>query len=235
MNTNQAKSCPIKEGILLVDKQRGKTAFYLVHLLRKLSGIKKIGHAGILDPFATGVMVMLIGRPYTKLSDRFINHDKEYIATLKLGETTDTYDCDGTILESSKVIPSMCEVESVIAQFQGKTTQVPPMYSAKKINGQKLYKLARQGIEVERKPIDIELKIELLDYTYPYLKVKVSCSKGTYIRVIAHDMGSLLKTGAHLTELIRTRSGKFHLKDCVDAKLLTHPSFPYTEFVRHLA
>ena len=223
---------PKQEGILLVNKEKGRTAFYLVKLLRKLSGIRKIGHAGILDPFATGVMVMLIGRAYTKLSDRFVEHDKEYVATVKLGEATDTFDCDGEIVAQNDKVPSLSSIEKASFDFQGKIEQIPPMFSAKKIQGQKLYVLARKGIEVERKPIQVEVKTEILDYTYPFLKLRISCSKGTYIRTIAHDLGVKLGTGAHLTQLTRVRSGDYQLKDCIDAKLLSDPSFPYISYLR---
>ena len=148
-------SDPKAEGILLVDKEKGRTAFYLVKILRKISGIQKIGHAGILDPFATGVMVMLIGRPYTKISDRFLNDNKKYIATIKLGEATDTFDCDGQITQTNDRIPTLNEIESVVSEFQGTIDQIPPMFSAKKIDGQKLYLLARKGIEIERKPVKV--------------------------------------------------------------------------------
>lgn len=220
------------EGILLVDKEKERTAFYLVKVLRKLTGIKKIGHAGILDPFATGVMVMLIGRPYTKMAGKFLNDDKEYQATLKLGVATDTFDCDGTFTESSTKVPSLKEIEAVLEDFQGCIEQTPPMFSAKKIEGQKLYTLARQGIVVERKPIQINVHIELLDYTYPELKMRVACSKGTYVRSLAHDIGLKLGCYAHLTALQRTRSGNFCLKDCVDAKSLSDPSFLYMPHLR---
>ncbi len=223
---------PKGEGLLLVDKERDRTAFYLVKVLRKISSIKKIGHAGILDPFATGVMVMLIGRPYTKMSDRFLNDDKEYIATLKLGAATDTFDCDGQITKESDLIPTLGEIEEVIQTFQGSTLQTPPMFSAKKIDGQKLYLLARKGIEVERKPIQITVALEILDYSYPELKIRASCSKGTYIRTLAHDIGSKLGTCAHLIALERTRSGCFTLKDCIDAKSLSDPSFSYIPYLR---
>lgn len=225
-------SDPKKEGILLVDKEKGRTAFYLVKVLRNLSGIKKIGHAGILDPFATGVMVMLIGRPYTKISDRFLKDDKEYIATIKLGEATDTFDCDGTVTRTSDQEPSLPEIEEILSEFQGTIEQIPPMFSAKKINGQKLYHLARQGIEVERKPITIEVTTTLLDYSYPYLKIQVACSKGTYIRSIANDLGEKLKTFGHLIALERVRSGSFHLEDCINAHDLANPAFSYILHLR---
>lgn len=225
-------SDPKKEGILLVDKEKGRTAFYLVKVLRKLTGIQKIGHAGILDPFATGVMVMLIGRPYTKISDRFLKDDKEYIATVQLGSATDTFDCDGTVTQQSDTVPTLKEIEEVVSEFQGNIEQVPPMFSAKKVGGKKLYLLARKGIEVERKPVSIQLTTTILDYAYPHLKIQVSCSKGTYIRSIANDIGEKLGCFGHLIALERIRSGNFLLKDCIDAKSLSEPSFSYTPYLR---
>jgi len=223
---------PKSEGILLVDKEKGRTAFYLVKILRKLTGIQKIGHAGTLDPFATGVMVMLLGRPYTKIADSFLNDDKEYLATIKLGEGTDTFDCDGQTSKTSEKIPSLSEVEAAIAHFQGEILQTPPMFSAKKVNGQRLYTLARKGIEVERQEVKLKVQTTLIDYSYPELKIQVSCSKGTYIRSIANDIGMHLGCFGHLTALKRIRSGAFHLKDCIDAKSLSQPSFPYIPHLR---
>jgi len=221
-----------EEGILLVDKDRGHSAFYLVKLLCRRTNIKKIGHAGILDPFATGVMVMLIGRPYTRMSNRFLNDDKEYIATLKFGIATDTFDCDGQITHKNSYIPSLCEVEAAISTFQGFIKQIPPMFSAKKINGQKLCVLARKGIEIERNPIQINIFIKILEYSYPQLTICVTCSKGTYIRTLAHDIGLKLRCFAHLIELKRTRSGAFLLEDCIDVKSLFDPSFSYIPYLR---
>ncbi|MDN3508615.1 MAG: tRNA pseudouridine(55) synthase TruB [Candidatus Neptunochlamydia sp.] len=227
-------SDPKAEGILLVDKEKGRTAFYLVKILRKISGIKKIGHAGILDPFASGVMVMLIGRPYTKISNRFLNNNKEYIATIRLGEATDTFDCDGQITQTSPTIPPLQDIESVVSEFQGTIDQVPPMFSAKKVGGQKLYLLARKGIKVERKPAKVNLETIILDYSYPELKIKVTCSKGTYIRCIANEIGEKLGTFGHLITLQRTQSGTYKLKDCIDAKSLADPSFSYTPYLRKM-
>lgn len=213
----------IIEGILLVDKPKGKTSFYLVHILRKRLGVKKIGHSGTLDPFATGVMVMLVGRNYTRLSNSFLESDKEYIGTVHLGVTTDTYDCDGQITSRSPLIPTVEEIKEALLSFQGKILQVPPMYSAKKIGGQKLYELARQGREIERQPVSIEVQIELIQYHYPSLELRIQCSKGTYIRSIAYDLGLKLGCGAHLASLVRTRSGLFKLTDCVDSAHLLDP------------
>lgn len=222
----------LKEGILLVNKPQGRTSFSLIRTLRKLTGIKKIGHAGTLDPFATGVMVVLIGRDYTKLSDKLIFDDKEYLAEVSLGVSTDTYDCDGKVVARSKKKPKAEEIERVIAQFQGELEQEPPMFSAKKVKGKKLYELARQGITIERKKALVQVHTTLLDYTYPLLRFHVTCSKGTYIRSIAHRMGDMLSCGAHLSKLQRTRSGRFRLEECLDGTLLDSPDFDITPFLR---
>src|ERR1700722_14474450 len=135
MNNENLPISEQKEGLLLVNKPQGKTSFSLIRSLRKLTGVKKIGHAGTLDPFATGVMVILIGKNYTRLSDEFLLSDKEYLAEIYLGVSTDTYDCDGKVVARSKKIPSMEEVQKTLLQFQGEIDQVPPMFSAKKIKG----------------------------------------------------------------------------------------------------
>ncbi len=220
------------EGVLLVDKPLGRTSFSLIRALRKLTGIRKIGHAGTLDPFASGVMVMLIGREYTRLSDTLLLQDKEYLAEIYLGVTTDTYDCDGKIVARSKKIPSEKQVDKAIEYFQGKIEQIPPMYSAKKIRGKKLYDLARQGVEVEREAAIVTVQTELLTYRYPYILIKVSCSKGTYIRSIAHELGQRLGCGAHLSQLKRTRSGQFTIEECLDGNQLDSPDFDITPFLR---
>ena len=224
---------PFKEqGILLIDKPKGKTSFYLVYRLRKITGIKKIGHAGTLDPLATGVMVMLVGQKFTRMTPTLIQHDKTYETRILLGCTTDTYDIDGQIVEKSTIIPSSFEIESVISNFQGKILQTPPMYSAKKHKGKKLYELARKGEEVERAPKEIEVTTEILAYNYPYLDLRISCSSGTYIRTIAHDIGQLLGCGATVFELKRIRSGCFHLNECINIDLLDDENFNYTDYLR---
>lgn len=214
------------QGIVLIDKPPGKTSFYLVKKLRHLCQEKKIGHSGTLDPFATGVMVMLLGRPFTRLSNSFLSQDKEYIATAKLGEATDTYDCEGKCTFTSDIVPSINSIEQILQNFQGEVEQTPPMFSAKKINGKKLYELARQGQLVERPSVKVHIETTLISYHYPYLEFKVTCSKGTYIRSIAHDIGVLLGCGAHLTQLKRTRSGHFLLKNCLPLDM-----FEASEFV----
>lgn len=224
----------INQGILLVNKPRGKTAFSLVGALRRILKVKKIGHAGTLDPFATGVMVMLVGTPYTRLSDSFLSKDKEYRAQIRLGVSTDTYDCDGQVTHNSAVVPTLEQIQAAVGHFQGEIEQIPPMFSAKKINGKKLYELARKGKTVERAPVKIRVETKVESYEYPYLNIAVSCSKGTYIRSIAHDLGNMLGCGGHLEALQRVRSGSFHLADCVDGELLfgTNPDAAY--ITRHL-
>lgn len=235
MPQNQTKSNPLPaEGILLIDKPRGKTSFSLVGILRKRLGVRKIGHAGTLDPFATGVMVLLIGKRFTRLSDYFLCHHKEYIAEVRLGIATDTHDCEGKVLSESSIIPTAEQVAEALKSFQGEIMQIPPMFSAKKQGGKKLYELARKGKEVERPPVAVKVDTTLLSYEYPYISLHVKCSKGTYIRAIARDLGDQLGCGGHLTTLQRTRSGAFDIKDCLDGSLLWSPDFPTEEIETRL-
>lgn len=222
MMNNPSENPPLKirEGILLVDKPRGKTSFSLVSALRRLTRIEKIGHAGTLDPFATGLMVMLVGKNFTRLSENYLSAEKEYTCTSRLGVTTDSYDCDGKIISNSSHIPTLAEIENALTSFQGAILQTPPMFSAKKIGGKKLYELARRGIEIQRQPVKVTVKTTLLSYCYPDLCLSIVCSKGTYVRSIAHDLGNLLGCGAHLSELRRIRSGAFHINDCINGSLL---------------
>ena len=202
------------EGLLLVDKPKDKTSFYLVHVLRKITNVRKIGHTGTLDPLATGVMVMLIGSTYTKKTPLFIKQTKEYETTLLLGKISNTYDSQGEITTISSLVPTPADIETALSHFQGTILQIPPMFSAKKQKGQKLCDLARRGIEVERKPVQLEVTTKMISYDYPYLKLSIECSSGTYVRSIAHDLGALLKTGALISQLTRIRSGPFHLNEC---------------------
>jgi len=223
----------MNSGILLVDKEQGSTSFKLVSLLRRITRVEKIGHSGTLDPFATGLMVMLIGREFTKRSDEFLGCDKEYQATMHLGIATDSYDIEGEVTSRSEVVPSLQDVERGIALFQGQIAQVPPMFSAKKVQGQKLYDLARKGIVIERQPVLVRLHVELLRYEYPEVEIRVACSKGTYIRSLAHDLGQVLGTGAHLSSLRRLSSGSFALKDAVPQALLYNREFDLAPHLRH--
>ncbi len=218
-------------GILLINKAKGTTSFSLVRSLRKLTQVQKIGHAGTLDPLATGVMVMLIGRQYTRKSQDFLNKDKEYEAILFLGKTTDSYDQEGKITASSDLVPSLAEIELALKEFQGEVLQTPPMFSAKKIQGKKLYELARKGVVIERAPCKVHLKTTLLSYSYPFLSLHIECSKGTYIRSLAHDLGQRLGCGAHLYELVRKRVGPYSLSACVDEQDLKKPDFTIEQYV----
>lgn len=219
-------------GILLVNKPKGKTSFSIVSAARRILGVKKIGHAGTLDPAATGVLVLLVGKNYTRLSDSFLQKDKEYIGTIRIGIRTDSYDGEGNIVSVSDTIPSEQEILTVLQQFQGTILQTPPMFSAKKIGGKKLYELARKGIEVERKPASVTLETTFLHYEYPYLSIKVRCSKGTYIRSLAEDIGLLLGSGAHLCDLTRTASGSFSLSECMDGNLLFQNPSPVLSLIQ---
>lgn len=220
------------EGVLPINKPIGKTSFSLVSNLRKLTNIKTIGHAGTLDPFASGVMVLLIGKPYTRLSSSFLNQDKQYLATLYLGITTDTYDLDGQIIAHSPLIPTKSQIEKVLLEFQGTIQQIPPMFSAKKVQGKKLYVLARKGITIPRSPISITIKVELISYIYPHIQIKVDCSKGTYIRSLTHDIGTLLGSGAHLSELTRTKSGSFQLIHCCNGERLFEAGYNWSDYLQ---
>jgi len=206
-----------KSGFLLLNKPKGPTSFDMVYKLRKITGIKKIGHAGTLDPFASGLLIMAIGREATKQISKYVKLDKEYIATLKLGATSTTHDPEGKIKENKNYeYPSRKKIENVLKNFLGKQEQIPPMFSAKKIKGKRLYDLARKGIEIKREAVNIDIKnIELLEYEWPNLRIKVSVSSGTYIRVLAFDIGEVLKTGAYLSKLKRTKIGKFKLDEAV--------------------
>lgn len=217
------------EGVLLVDKPTGCTSFSLVAAIRRLTGVQRVGHAGTLDPLATGVMILLLGRRYTRLSTLFMDHPKEYVASFHLGLTTDTYDADGQVTGQSAKIPTIQEVEQAIAAFQGTVRQVPPMYSAKKVKGKKLYEHARQGRVVERAEVEVQVRTYLLDYQYPRLQVRLECSKGTYVRTVAHEMGALLGCGAHVDQLQRTAVGPFRVGQCLPGTLLNNGVTDLTE------
>lgn len=205
-------------GIFIIHKSTQMTSHDVVSFLRRLLHIKRIGHAGTLDPMATGVLVVMIGKA-TKLSDWLLCEEKEYIAGVRLGCVTDTYDITGTILKQQTADISAQELEQALLGFQGKIFQRPPMYSAIKQNGKKLYNLARQGVEVER-PLR-EITIHSLDMvSWSPLQLNVVCSKGTYIRSLVHDLGETLGCGACLESLCRTRSGHFTLEQSVTLEQL---------------
>ncbi len=202
-------------GIININKPLGITSHDVVYRLRKLLNIKKIGHTGTLDPDASGVLPMCIGRG-TKLADMLTAKDKQYIAEMSLGSATDTLDASGEVTDTAEVNVTENEIKSAIQKFVGDIEQIPPMYSAIKIEGKKLYELARNGVEIERQPRKVRIdNIEVLDINLPEKKVsiKVDCSKGTYIRTLCDDIGRELGCFAHMSALVRTRSGRFDIKD----------------------
>jgi len=215
----QAPTCGA--GFIIINKPVDFTSHDVIAVLRGITGIKKIGHAGTLDPFATGVLICAIGRESTKKIDKFVKLDKEYEAVLRLGAETDTYDIEGKISNIKCEILEKDVINKVLKEFMGKQEQIPPMFSAKKINGQKLYKLARKGKTIERKSCKIEIyDINLIKYKWPDLEIKVKCSTGTYIRSLGHDIGKKLKCGAYLSNLERLAIGDFNIKNAIDLKKL---------------
>lgn len=210
-------------GVINVYKEKGFTSFDVVAKLRGILKQKKIGHTGTLDPDAEGVLVVCLGKA-TKLCEILTDKDKSYVATLLLGKTTDTEDSSGTVLSEKEVTSSIEDVRQAILSFVGEYDQIPPMYSAIKVNGQKLYDLARKGIEIERQPRRVCIHdIEILDIQLPYVQMKVSCGKGTYIRSLCRDIGDKLGCGGIMDSLLRdsvnaSETGKVFTKE--DAKTL---------------
>ncbi len=202
-------------GLLLVDKPSGWTSHDVVKFIRGF-GFRKIGHCGTLDPLATGLLVVVFGNA-TKLSDKLSSDVKTYQSTLCLGIETDTQDADGKILhEKSWSALTDTKIRQVFATFSGEQKQIPPMYSAKKVKGKTLYKLARQGIEVKREPVNINIfNLNIISSDIPLISFEVTCSKGTYIRTLCHDIGSVLGCGGHLQSLRRTMSGRYSVDDAI--------------------
>lgn len=203
-------------GIVNIYKEKGYTSHDVVAVLRKVVGQKKIGHTGTLDPDATGVLPVCLGRA-TKVCELLTDHDKTYEALLLLGKSTDTQDISGEVLEEKD--PAHLteeEVRSCIESFIGEYDQVPPMYSALKVNGKKLYELAREGKTVERKSRRVQIHgIRILEMNLPHVRMEVDCSKGTYIRTLCHDIGEKLQVGGCMEELERTKVGRFLKEDAV--------------------
>lgn len=202
-------------GIINVYKERGYTSFDVVAKLRGILHMKKIGHTGTLDPDAEGVLPVCVGNA-TKACEYLTDHDKEYVVRFVLGKRTDTQDISGMVVDTSDKVVSESEVIEVITSFIGNYDQIPPMYSAKKVDGKKLYELARAGIEVKRKPVSITIhNIEIIDIDLPHIEMKVHCSKGTYIRTLCDDIGCKLGTFATMEHLLRSRVGQFDLEHAV--------------------
>ena len=208
----------LKDGIILADKPIGFTSHDVVNLIRKRLRIKKVGHAGTLDPMATGLLVILLGS-FTKRSLEFSNYDKEYDSELYLGVETDSGDAEGNIIAKKELNfddNADEKIKDAIMSFSGETEQIPPMYSAKKVNGKPLYKLARKGVVLKREPIKILIsKMEVKSIALPKVSFCVRCSKGTYIRQLAVDIGKKLGCGGHLSALRRTKIGSFSVDDAV--------------------
>ncbi len=204
------------DGILNINKPPGTTSFGVVAMVKRLSGERHVGHAGTLDPDATGVLPVCLGRA-TRIVEFLVDTTKVYRAAIELGAATDTYDASGKITrrgDASKT--DRAEVESALESFRGSIQQTPPMYSAVKHQGKPLYTLARAGIEVKRKSRTVKIhRLELIAWESPLVTIEVECSKGTYIRSLAHDLGEALGCGAHLKSLVRTRCGIFDIKDAV--------------------
>jgi tRNA pseudouridine55 synthase len=207
---------PQLDGLLLADKPPGKTSHDIVDFVRRRFNQRKVGHCGTLDPIATGLLMLVVGRA-TRVQDLLMSEDKVYEGTLKLGESTDTQDAQGKILES-KPVPDLdpTTIEAAFQKFTGEFEQIPPMVSAIKKDGVPLYKLAREGKTVERPPRRVRIdKCEILEIAMPCVRFRIHCTKGFYVRTYCHDLGALFGCGGHMSALIRTRSGNFELSKAV--------------------
>ena len=202
------------DGAILIDKPAGPTSHDVVDAIRRTFGIKKVGHCGTLDPNATGLLIIVLGRG-TKLSEKLMGDDKVYEGTMEFGVATSSYDADGEILDTKPVPPLTLEqLDELASQFVGDQMQIPPMVSAIKKNGVPLYKLARKGVEVEREPRLVHIyNFRFTNYSEPRGEFRLACTKGTYVRSIAHDLGQKIGCGAHLSTLRRSVSGKFDVAD----------------------
>lgn len=214
------------EGILLIDKDAGCTSHDVVNKVRRILKIRSVGHAGTLDPLATGLLVILVGRA-TKVSQYLMSLDKVYDGEMKLGVETNSQDSEGEVVSELPVPESVNEayMREQMASFLGDQYQTPPMFSAKKLNGIPLYKLARQGQEVQREPRFINIsKFELIEWNKPAAKFRLACSKGTYVRTVCHDLGKKIGCGAHMTQLRRISSDKFNVENAITVEKLSQLS-----------
>ena len=210
-----------EDGVHLIDKHKGWTSFDVVNKIRfsvaKERGKKtkniKVGHAGTLDTLATGLLIVLVGKEFTKKASEYSKMDKTYEVTMKLGQTSVTGDEEGEKTDMSDIEPSAKEVQQSIDKFQGDIMQTPHNFSAIKVNGQRAYKLARKGQEVAIEPREVNIHVELTDYTYPLIKFTAKVSSGTYIRSLVEDIGKDLKTGAYMSDLRRTQIGQFKVDE----------------------
>ncbi|MDD6762934.1 MAG: tRNA pseudouridine(55) synthase TruB [Clostridiales bacterium] len=213
-------------GVVIVDKPKGKTSHDVVAALRRVYKTRRVGHTGTLDPLADGVLPVCVGNA-TKAADMLTSADKSYTAVLELGKRTDTLDIEGSLLEQRPVDVTEEEIRAVIGEFKGEQYQLPPMYSAIKQNGRKLYELAREGKEVERTPRKINIySLDILKIELPYIKIDVRCSKGTYIRSLCDDIGRRLGCGAVMTELRRTEAAGFKISQAYTLEQLNEMEEP---------
>ena len=233
MNNDNRFEQNVISGVLVVDKPVGLTSHDVVQVIRKGTNIRRVGHTGTLDPRASGVLVVLVG-PAVRLSEYVSASDKRYQAIMRLGSTTDTYDEEGSVMSSSPVEITEEQFENALKQFIGEIEQVPPPYSAVKVNGKKAYEMAREGEEVELAPRIINVyNLELLEWAPPEAVIDVYCSSGTYVRSLANDLGKSLGCGAHLVGLRRTKSGRFTLRDAVPLRKL-RDSFDQGDWYQYL-
>ncbi|MFH0779660.1 MAG: tRNA pseudouridine(55) synthase TruB [Parcubacteria group bacterium] len=210
--------------IIAVYKPKGPTSHDMIDKIRRITGVKRVGHAGTLDPLASGVLVVGIGREATRTLDAEVKKEKEYIATIKFGETSETDDEEGILMAKhgiysvpSEDYPTSSQIETTMKKFIGEISQIPPAYSALKIKGTPAYKLARSGKKVNLEPRKVFIKeIEILKYEWPLLKIKVVCGPGVYIRSLARDIGEALGVGGYMSALERTRVGDFTVEQAID-------------------
>lgn len=202
-------------GFFIVDKPVGPTSHNIVTLVRRGTGVRKVGHAGTLDPRASGVLILCLG-PATRLSEYLSTSSKRYEAVVRFGTATQTYDAEGPVLRQTEAVPTLEEIQAVLPEFRGEIEQVPPPFSAIKVRGKKAYELARAGQDVQLEPRTVTIHLlRILEYQPPDLLLDVECTAGTYIRSLAHDLGARVSTGAYLASLRRTRAGPFSLEDAV--------------------
>lgn len=230
-------------GVLNINKSGGMTSHDVVDVVRRLYHVRKVGHTGTLDPRGTGVLPVCVGRA-TKIAQFLTAADKEYEMVIRLGVTTDTQDADGKVINEAEVRVTREGVEAALGSFRGEIQQIPPLFSAKRVRGERLYKMARRGEDVPREPVTVRMyAIRLTSFDPPFVTLSVHCSKGTYARTLADDLGKMLGCGAHLYGLVRVRAGRFELKDAltlheltalVDAGKGDEPLIPMEEALDHL-
>lgn len=227
------------EGILYVDKPMGPSSHDVIRTIRRLAGIRRVGHTGTLDPLATGLLIVCLGRA-TRLAEYLMGQDKQYVATIRLGQETDTYDAEGSVVTEKPVDISSSQLDSALDHFSGEIEQIPPMFSAIKVAGQPLYARARQGQTIERPSRLISIyELKLIKWSSPDLEIQVHCSSGTYIRAIAHDLGQMLGCGGFLTSLRRISIGDHLVEESmpltnIDQANMVKNIRPMDTAVRHL-